>query len=41
MAVMVQDDGKNFNNRNSGKFCADPGEAAWDEATHIDLNCCY
>ena len=30
MAVMVeQDDGKNFNNNNSGKFCAD----SWDEAT--------
>ena len=37
MAVMVQVDGKNFNNTNSGTFCAD----SWDEAILIELNFCY
>ena len=39
LALMVQVDGKNFNN-NSGEFCAD-SQQSWDEATQIDLNCCY
>ena len=36
MTVMVQVNGKNFNNNNSGEFCGE----SWDEATQIDLNCC-
>ena len=31
---------QNFNNSNSGEFCADSWWS-WDEATQINLNCCY
>ena len=41
MTVMVQVNGKNFNATILVNFELIPSEAAWDEATQIDLNCCY
>jgi len=37
MAVLVQVDGKNFNDNTLGEFCAN----SWDEATQTDLIFCY
>ena len=33
-------DSKTFNSNNSGEFCTDSWYS-WDEATQVNLNCCY